>query len=91
MKPPKRERYPPDTPISQEENKMPYYDYRCQSNHTQELKMSFAEHSQLEKDDLGIFVPCNVRYGDTKQPVCPNKAYQIFGNVGFSGLETARP
>jgi hypothetical protein len=53
--------------------------------------MSFAKHSELEKDERGIFVPCNVKYGDVKTPMCPHKAYQLFDkNVGFPGLDTAR-
>ena len=75
----------------QEKLNMPYYDFACQVKHQRELKMSFKEHAELEKDSHGIYVECNVKYGDIDLPACPFRAYQQFDkNVGFPGFETAR-
>jgi hypothetical protein len=64
-----------------------YYHFRCQYNHLQELKLSFAEFAELQKNKNGHrYIECNVKYGELGNPKCTQPAYQEFGQgeVGFS-------
>ena len=71
---------------------MPYYQFLCKNQHSQELKMSFREHELLSNEPtIGSYIECNVKYGDKDQPVCSYRAYQVFDkNVAFPGLESAK-
>jgi hypothetical protein len=63
---------------------MPIYKFKCENNHEQEVMLSFTERDDLPKDEGGRqFIPCDVKYGNMKQPVCPFNAYQDYGSVGF--------
>jgi hypothetical protein len=60
------------------------YPFVCKNNHRQEITMSFSEHKVLDRDEKGVYVECNVKYGELNNPRCLEKAYQVFEPAGFS-------
>jgi len=75
---------------AKDEKNIPFYLFKCERNHTQELRLSFAEHADLAYEPgIGTYVECRVKYGDLKQPMCGRRAYQVFdGNVGLINFDT---
>jgi len=63
---------------------MPYYQFRCKNNHSQELQISFDEHERLDIENGHTYIECDVKYGDKKHPHCELRAYQVFDkNIGI--------
>src|ERR1700680_2069501 len=68
------------------------YNYICQNNHLQEVQMTFDEYEALpSSNDERKYIPCNVKYGDKDEPMCPYNAYPTFSLVSFLRLETTLP
>ena len=63
---------------------MPYYDFVCNNGHKQSQKLSFSEYDALPKEDNVPYVECDVKYGDLKQPRCPEKALRKIESVGLT-------